>query len=427
MKTAKSEELYRRATPIMPGGVSSPVRSLRKVGMPPIFMAKGEGARVADEDGNVYIDHCLAWGPLILGHAHPAVVAAVRDIVGSGMLFGTCHRLEAELAARVVERIPSMEKLRFVSSGTEACMSAVRLARGATGRKLVVKFDGCYHGHSDFLLVQAGSGGLTFGVPDSAGVPAEAAALTLSLPYNDIEAFRAAMRARGAEVACVAVEPVAGNMGVVPPEPGFLEALREECDRAGALLLFDEVITGFRLAPGSAQARFGIRPDLTTLGKILGGGLPLAAYGGRADLMAKIAPDGPVYQAGTLSGNPPGLAAGIATLDLVTPALLSEIEARADRFARGLREAFAEAGRAATVNQVGPMLTVFLAQGPIRDLRDTERADAATFGRLFRALAQEGVYLPPSQFEAMFVSAAHTDEVLDRSVGAFRAALRAIA
>lgn len=411
-----SRQWTEKAKKMMPGGVSSPVRAMHKVGYEPIVMRSGKGPRITDEDGNTYLDHCMAWGPLIHGHAHPATVQALQKRVEDGYLFGTSVAGEVELANRVLPRFPGMEKLRFVNSGTEAAMSAVRLARAATGRDLIVKFDGCYHGHADFLLVQAGSGALTLGIPDCAGVPAAAAALTVSLPYNDSEAIRKAFEQYGSKIAAVLVEPVAGNMGVIPPAEGFLETLRECCTAHGAMLVFDEVITGFRLAPGSAASRFNITPDLTVMGKILGGGLPVGAYGGRSELMDQIAPSGPVYQAGTLSGNPLAMIAGQATLDALTKDAGKQLEEKGKFLADGVRSNIRRHGLAACVNQVGSMFTIFFAAGPMTCLKDTEAADTEKFACFWRGMAESGVYLPPSQFETAFISTVHGEKEIEEFI-----------
>jgi glutamate-1-semialdehyde 2,1-aminomutase len=412
----------------MPGGVNSPVRAFRGVGGTPFFVARASGARLEDVDGRSYIDFLGSWGPLILGHAPPAVVEALGEAARRGTSYGAPTEGEVEMADLIARAMPSIEMLRLVSSGTEAAMSAIRLARGATGRDLVVKFDGCYHGHADSLLVKAGSGGATFGVPDSGGVPAALAALTVALPFNDLDAVTRFMAARGGEVAVVVVEPVAGNMGVVPPAPGYLQGLRELCTRHGALLLFDEVITGFRVGPGGAQALYGVRPDLTCLGKIIGGGLPVGAYGGRRDLMMQVSPLGGVYQAGTLSGNPLAVAAGLATLRALEDA---EVYRRLDdlgaRLEGGLREGAALAGLPLTVNRVGSMLTAFFTPGPVTDLATAKRADTARYARFFHGMLGRGVFLAASQFEAAFVSLAHADEDIEAAARAARETLQTLA
>ncbi|MBI1736087.1 MAG: glutamate-1-semialdehyde 2,1-aminomutase [Candidatus Rokubacteria bacterium] len=421
----RSADLLRAASRVIPGGVNSPVRAFRAVGGQPFFVARAEGSRIVDVDGKSYIDFVGSWGPLILGHAPAVVVEALADVARHGTSYGAPTAAEVELAEAITTAFPSMEMLRLVSSGTEAAMSAIRVARGATGRDVIVKFDGGYHGHADSLLVKAGSGGATFGVPDSAGVPAALAALTLTLPYNDIEAVRRTFAARGREIAAVIVEPVAGNMGVVPPAPGFLESLRELTATHGSVLIFDEVITGFRIAYGGAQEKYGIAADLTCLGKIIGGGLPVGAYGGRRDLMEHVAPLGAVYQAGTLSGNPLAVAAGLATLKaLRAPGVYARLDALGARMEDGLTRAAEKAGVPLTVNRVGAMLTAFFCAGPVTDYESARRADRERYARYFHAMLARGVSLAPSQFEAAFVSLAHTESDLD---AAARAAAEALA
>ena len=408
--TAASERLFAAAQRVLPGGVNSPVRAFRSVGGTPRFIARGEGAWLEDADGNRYVDLVLSWGPLILGHAHPEVVAAVVDAAGRGTTYGAPTELEVRLAERVVALFPSLEMVRFVSSGTEAAMSAVRLARAATGRRVIVKFDGCYHGHADALLAAAGSGVATLGLPDSPGVPPATVADTLIAPFNDLAAVEAIFAARGADIAAVLVEPVAGNMGVVPPVPGFLEGLRALTRQAGALLVFDEVMTGWRVHPVGAQVLYGIRPDLTILGKVVGGGLPAAAYGGSRALMEQIAPAGPVYQAGTLSGNPLAMAAGLATLDvLARPGTWDRAERWAAQAAEAIVRAAEAAGVAVTVQRVGTMLTPFFTDRPVRDYAAAKRCDRAAYSGFFHAMLEGGVYLAPSAFEAAFTSAVHGD------------------
>ena len=425
---SRSQTLFTSAGRLMPGGVNSPVRAFRGVGGTPFFVARASGARIEDVDGRSYIDFLGSWGPLILGHAHPSVVEALGDAARRGTSYGAPTEGEVEMAALIARAMPSIEMLRLVSSGTEAAMSAIRLARGATGRDLVVKFDGCYHGHADSLLVKAGSGGATFGVPDSGGVPAALAALTVALPFNDLDAVGRFMAERGSEVAVVVVEPVAGNMGVVPPAPGYLQGLRELCTRHGALLLFDEVITGFRVAPGGAQALYGVRPDLTCLGKIIGGGLPVGAYGGRRDLMEQVSPLGGVYQAGTLSGNPLAVAAGLATLRaLADPEVYRRLEALGARLASGLQDAGARAGVPLRVNRVGSMLTGFFTGDPVVDLASAKRSDTARYARFFHGMLDRGVFLAASQFEAAFVSLAHTDDDVEAAAQAVRETLKTLA
>jgi glutamate-1-semialdehyde 2,1-aminomutase len=424
---ATSQSLFESAQRIMPGGVNSPVRAFKGVGGTPFFVARAEGAHMVDVDGRSYLDFLGSWGPLILGHAAPAVVEALTEAARHGTSYGAPTAGEVEMAERITRAVPSMEMVRLVSSGTEAAMSAIRVARGATARDLIIKFDGCYHGHADSLLVKAGSGGATFGVPDSQGVPAALAALTLALPFNDLGAVRRALESRRGEVAAVLVEPVAGNMGVVPPAPGFLEGLRELCTRHGALLIFDEVITGFRVAFGGAQARFGVRADLTCLGKIIGGGLPVGAYGGSRELMSRVAPLGAVYQAGTLSGNPLAVAAGLATLRaLDNPAVYDRLERLGGALEKGITEAAAAAGIPVTVNRVGSMLTTFFTEGPVTDYASAKRADTARYARFFHAMLDRGVFLAPSQFEAAFVSLAHSEQDLDRAAVACREAMTSL-
>jgi glutamate-1-semialdehyde 2,1-aminomutase len=421
----QSQELFARAKRIIPGGVNSPVRAFKAVGGTPPFIRKAEGARLWDADGRGYVDYVGSWGPMILGHAWPPVVDAICDTARRGTSFGAPCALEVELAERVVRIVPSIEKVRFVSSGTEATMSALRLARGFTGRRKILKFDGCYHGHADALLVAAGSGVATLGIPGSAGVPEGTVADTLVAPFNDLAAVERVAAEHGADLAAVIVEPVAGNMGCVPPRDGYLAGLREITRKAGALLIFDEVMTGFRVALGGAQAVFGGKPDLTCLGKIIGGGLPVGAYGGRADIMDHVAPDGPVYQAGTLSGNPLAMAAGCVTLDaLARPGAYEKLEATSARLHGGLLEAISSSDVKATVNRVGSMLTLFFTPGPVTDYATAKTADTSLYARFFHAMLERGVYLPPAQFEAAFVSVAHTIGDIEATVGAAREAFR---
>ena len=410
MTHAKSEAAFQRAQKVIPGGVNSPVRAYRGVGGNPPFIARGQGSHIFDIDGNEYIDYVGSWGPLLLGHRHPAIVEAVRDALETGTSFGAPTEWEIDLAEAIREAVPSMEMVRLVNSGTEATMSAIRVARGFTGRDVTVKFEGCYHGHVDSLLVKAGSGLATLGIADTQGVPKGFTDTTVALPFNSVEAVEAAFRAHGERIAAVIVEPVVGNMGCVPPRPGFLEALREITARYGALLILDEVMTGFRVAYGGAQARFGIRPDMTTLGKVIGGGLPIGAYGGRADIMSRVAPVGPVYQAGTLSGNPLAVAAGLAMLRYLKahPEVYSELETKSAAIAGA-----APAG--ITVNRVGAMFTWFFTDQPVTDWDSARRADTGKFAAFHRSMLEQGIYLPPSQFEAAFVSAAHTDEDVRRT------------
>jgi glutamate-1-semialdehyde 2,1-aminomutase len=424
----RSEELFERAKAVIPGGVSSPVRAFKAVGGTPLFVARAEGARFWDEDGRSFVDYVGSWGPMILGHAHPAVLEAIRDAASRGTSYGAPCALEVELAERVVRHVPSVEKVRFVSSGTEATMSALRVARGFTGRRKILKFDGCYHGHADSLLVAAGSGVATLGIPGSPGVPEGTVADTLVVPYNDVPAVEQVVAAHGRDLAALIVEPVCGNMGTVAPQPGYLEALREITRRNGTVLIFDEVMTGFRLALGGAQQLYGIRPDMTCLGKIVGGGLPAAAYGGRADIMATVAPEGPVYQAGTLSGNPLAMAAGATLLDLLArPGTYDTLEARSARLEQGLRRGARDAGATVRINRVGSMITVFFCAGPVTDYATAKASDTKRFGRFFHAMLERGVYLPPAQFEAAFVSLAHGEAEIDLTVAAAAEAFRAVA
>jgi len=412
----------------MPGGVNSPVRAFKAVGGTPFFVARGEGCYLWDVDENRFIDFVCSWGPLILGHAHPEVVAAVKEAVERGTTYGAPTELEVALAEKIQQAFPSMEMLRLVNSGTEATMSAIRAARGYTGRKKIVKFEGCYHGHADYLLVKAGSGAATFGIPDSAGVPEGTAQDTIVLPYNDIEAFNKTMDAMGKEIAAVIVEPIAGNMGVVLPKPEFLAALRQQTEKHGVVLIFDEVITGFRVAYGGAQSLYGIKPDMTCLGKIVGGGFPLAAYGGRKEIMQTVAPLGPVYQAGTLSGNPVAVTAGLKTLEILerdNP--YPELERRTKQLTQVISEAAKEAGVPVQINQIASMFTVFFTDQPVVDYASARRSDTQRYARFFHALLERGVYFPPSQFEAAFLSTAHDDEALSFAQEAVRSAMKAIA
>ncbi|ROQ91168.1 glutamate-1-semialdehyde 2,1-aminomutase [Desulfosoma caldarium] len=422
-----SERLFHRAQAVIPGGVNSPVRSCRSVGTTPFFVKRALGCRLEDEDGRIYLDYVGSWGPLILGHAHPRVVEAVRFAATQGTSYGIPCRMEVELAEKVVSMVPSMEMVRMVNSGTEATMSAIRLARGYTGRPKVIKFDGCYHGHSDGLLVKGGSGLATLGIPGSPGVPPEVVAHTLSLPYNDLDAVETALKAYGETVACIIVEPVAGNMGTVIPKPEFLPGLRRLCDTYGSLLIFDEVITGFRLAPGGAQERFAVRPDLTCLGKIIGGGLPVGAYGGRRDIMEKVAPLGDVYQAGTLSGNPLAMAAGFAMLqELSEPGIYESLEKKGEALEAGLREAARLADVPLTINRIGSMGTAFFTDKEVSDFASALQANTAAYGVFYREMLARGVYLAPSQFESFFVSTAHDREDLDRTAQAALESLRVV-
>jgi glutamate-1-semialdehyde 2,1-aminomutase len=412
--------LFTEACKVIPGGVNSPVRAFRGVGGEPIFFEKAKGPHVWSADGRQFIDYVGSWGPMILGHADPAVIRAVQVTAENGLSFGAPTALETDVARRIIELVPSIELVRMVSSGTEATMSAIRLARGYTGRNRIIKFEGCYHGHSDSLLVKAGSGALTLGVPTSPGVPPELAAHTVTLAYNDSEQVRAAFAEFGSEVACIIVEPVAGNMNCIPPVPGFLETLREECTRHGAVLILDEVMTGFRVARGGAQEIYGIRPDLTTLGKIVGGGMPVGAFGGRREIMEHIAPLGPVYQAGTLSGNPVAMAAGLATLDGISvPGFHARLAATTDRLVTGLREAAHSTGMPLATNHVCGMFGLFFTGAPkVSSFAEATRCDVEMFKRFFHGMLDEGIYLAPSAFEAGFVSAAHTDREIDATISA---------
>ena len=430
MKLTRSRALQQRAEKLLPGGVDSPVRAFRAVGGEPPFVARGEGAYLWDEDGNRYIDYFGSWGPMILGHAFPAAVAAVQAAAARSASFGASTAGEGNLAELVVKAFPSIEKLRFVSSGTEATMSAIRLARAFTGRKYVIKFEGCYHGHSDGLLVKAGSGVATFGIPGSAGVPEEIAHLTLALPFNDIDAVQAAFAKYKNQIACIIVEPVVGNAGTIPPAEGYLEALRAITTLEGALLIFDEVMTGFRLALGGAQELYRIIPDLTTLGKIVGGGLPCAAFGGRAEIMDMLAPLGPVYQAGTLSGNPLAMAAGIATVEhlIVHRAeVYSELESLSEAVADGVAAEAAKAGVTLVTNRVSAMWTWFFTSTSVKDFATAATSDTAAFARFHRAMLEQGIWLPCSQYEAAFLSTAHTFEDVQQTVQAAKAAFAAVA
>ncbi|HXM39385.1 MAG TPA: glutamate-1-semialdehyde 2,1-aminomutase [Gemmatimonadales bacterium] len=420
----RSNELFDRAKRVLPGGVNSPVRAFRAVGGTPFFVAHAAGCRLTDVDGTSYVDYVCSWGPLILGHAHPAVLDAVRQAAERGWTYGAPCEAEVELAEEVRRRMPSLEMMRFVNSGTEATMAAVRLARAATGRELIIKFDGCYHGHADGFLVKAGSGVATLGLPDSPGVPAALTNLTLTAPFNDAEAVADLFRKHADRIAAVIVEPYVGNVGFIAPDPDFHPALRALCDRHGALLIFDEVMTGFRVLAGGAQERLRIRPDLTTLGKIIGGGFPVGAYGGRADLMRRVAPEGPVYQAGTLSGNPVAMAAGLTTLrETARSGFYEALERRTARLLGGLSEAARRHGIAMTLGHAGSMWGIYFSAGPVRNYADAKKSDTALFARWHKAALGRGVFLAPSAFEAAFVSSAHTDGDIDFTITQLDAAL----
>jgi glutamate-1-semialdehyde 2,1-aminomutase len=420
MTHTKSESLFQKAVGLIPGGVNSPVRAFRSVGGNPPFIARGEGAYLFDVDGNRYIDYVGSWGPLLLGHRHPAILEALRGALEIGTSFGAPTGQEIELAEAICDAVPSIEMVRLVNSGTEATMAAIRVARGFTGRDLTVKFEGCYHGHVDSLLVKAGSGVATLGLPDTRGVPKAFCDTTIALPFNSVDAVERAFAAHKGKIASVIVEPVVGNMGCVPPQPGFLQALREITAREGALLIFDEVMTGFRVAYGGAQQLYGIRPDMTTLGKVIGGGLPVGAYGGRRDIMSQVAPAGPIYQAGTLSGNPLAVAAGLAMLRHLKahPEVYDQLEARAARLCAAVPKS--------TVNRVGSMFTFFFTDRPVTDYESAKQSDTAAFGRYFRSMLERGIYLAPSQFEAAFLSAAHSEADIDATIQAARESLAAV-
>lgn len=427
MNLQKSQQLMDKAVQIIPGGVNSPVRAFKSVGGCPPFISKGLGSHLWDADGNEYLDFVCSWGPMILGHSHPRVVEAVKKAVDRGASYGAPTELEVELAERIVNIIPSIEMVRLVSSGTEAVMSAVRLARAYTGRDFIIKCEGGYHGHSDGLLAKAGSGLATFGLPDTPGVPKAFAAQTLTVPYNDSETVRKLLKQRGSEIACMIIEPVAGNMGVVPPKPGYLAELREITREFGVLLIFDEVITGFRVSPGGAQKLYGVMPDLTTLGKIIGGGFPVGAYGGRKEIMKMISPSGPVYQAGTLSGNPVAVTAGIETLKILSePGFYDELEKKAAYFAKGLSSAMNHPDLPASCNRVGSMMTAFFTNEPVLDYVSAKTSDTELYAKFFHAMLDQGIYLAPSQFEATFVSQSHTKEELDRAIQAAEKAIKQI-
>ena len=422
---SRSTDLFAKATQHIPGGVNSPVRAFRGVGGDPVFFKKASGAYLYDEDGRDYVDYVGSWGPMILGHAHPEVIEAVQRAAADGLSFGAPTHIETQMAERVCELVPSIEKVRMVSSGTEATMSAIRLARGFTGRDKIIKFEGCYHGHADSLLVKAGSGALTLGIPTSPGVPAELAAHTITLEFNNLTQVQQVMDDIGGDVAAIIVEPVAGNMNCVPPEDGFLAGLREACTKSGTVLIFDEVMTGFRVALGGAQGLYGVTPDLTTLGKVIGGGMPVGAFGGRAEIMNHIAPDGPVYQAGTLSGNPVAMTAGLKTLELISaPGFFERLGERTGALAAGLEAVASEAGVALTTNQVGGMFGLFFTdKNRVGNFADVMGCDVEQFKRFYGGMLEGGVYMAPSAFEAGFVSSAHDDAAIERTLSAARAAL----
>ena len=427
MQRQKSEELFNQAQKYIPGGVNSPVRSFRAVGGTPPFIARGSGSKVWDVDGNEYIDYLGSWGPLVLGHSHPAVVEAVKTAAEGGTSFGAPVAQEVELAQIICEALPSVELVRLVSSGTEACMSAIRLARAHTGRDKLIKFAGCYHGHADGLLVKAGSGAMTHGIPTSAGVPESYASETLVADYNDLSSVEALFNRFPNQIAAIIVEPVAGNMGVVPPAQGFLGGLREVTAKNDALLIFDEVITGFRIAYGGAQGLFSVTPDITCLGKIIGGGLPVGAYGGSREIMEQVAPLGPMYQAGTLSGNPLAVAAGVAALSqLKKPGVYQQLESMTQRLADGITQVFREAETPGTVNRIGSMFTGFFSPSPVASLNQVEQADSSAYGKYFHTMLERGVYLAPSQFEAGFVSLAHTDADIDQTLAVAKEAMASL-
>lgn len=422
----KSQQAFQEAVKLMPGGVNSPVRAFKSVDMDPIFMERGKGSRIFDIDGNEYIDYVLSWGPLILGHANDRVVEAIKKVAEDGTSFGAPTLLENKLANLVIERVPSIEIVRMVSSGTEATMSALRLARGYTGRNKIMKFEGCYHGHGDSLLIKAGSGVATLGLPDSPGVPEGIAKNTITVPYNDLESVRYAFEQYGDDIAGIIVEPVAGNMGVVPPRPGFLQGLRDITNEYGSLLIFDEVMTGFRVGYNCAQGYFGITPDITCLGKVIGGGLPVGAYGGKAEIMEKIAPSGPIYQAGTLSGNPLAMTAGYETLSQLTPESYDDFIRKADELEAGLRAAANKYNIPHTINRAGSMIGIFFTNEDVYNYEQAKTSDLELFSKYYREMAYEGVFLPPSQFEGLFLSTAHTDDDIAATIAAAERAFEKI-
>ena len=425
MQTSASCQLYSRAQKVIPGGVNSPVRACRSVGADPLFIERADGSKIYDADGNGYIDYIGSWGPMILGHRHPAVIESIAKVLEQGTSYGAPTEIEIQLAELVIEAVPAVEMVRMVNSGTEAAMSAIRLARGYTGRDKVIKFDGCYHGHADTLLIAAGSGVATLGIPGSPGVPESIVQHTVSLTFNDSDGFREFMSSQGDQIACVIVEPVAGNMGMIPPMAGFIETLREETEKNGALLIFDEVMTGFRVAHGGAQALYGITPDLSCFGKIIGGGMPVGAYGGRGDVMAKIAPQGDVYQAGTLSGNPVAMAAGIATLnEIKKPGFYESLDEKSERLAAGLANAAEKAGVSHRTGHIGSMLGMFFTDSDVHNFDEAKKCDLDFFANFYTSMREQGVYIAPSQFEALFLSAAHSDEDIDATISAAETVLK---
>jgi len=425
MKTDKSRRLFEEAQKYLCGGVNSPVRAFKAVGMTPVFIERAEGSKIYDVDGNEYIDYVGSWGPMILGHAHPEVVSGLKKAAERGTSYGAPTELEVELAEEVMGAFPSMEQVRMVNSGTEAAMSAIRLARGYTGRDKVIKFEGCYHGHADSLLVKAGSGATTLGIPDSKGVPSDFARNTLTATFNDLQSIERLTEAYGEDIACIILEPIAGNMGVVPPEEGFLEGLRAICDDKGIVLIFDEVMTGFRVSYGGAQALYGVRPDLTCLGKVIGGGLPVGAFGGRKEIMERLAPSGDVYQAGTLSGNPLAMTAGLITLRILRQeGTYEQLAHKSDFLCRGVREITGELALPFTCNQAGAMFTFFFTEGPVGNFPAAKRSDTALFTRFFSGMLNRSMYIAPSQFEALFLSLAHTEDDLGRTLEACRSVFR---
>ncbi len=427
MRTERSHDLFVEAQKYIPGGVNSPVRAFKSVNLEPRFIKKGQGAYIFDVDGNRYIDYVGSWGPLILGHAHPEIVEAVRQAMEEGTSFGASTELEVELAKKIVGAVPSIEKVRMVSSGTEATMSAIRLARGYSRREKIIKFEGCYHGHSDSLLSKAGSGVITLGLPDSPGVTEGAAGDTINLPYNNLEVVRDTVGKIGDQVACIILEPIAGNMGVVPPKPGFLQGIREITENEGIVLIFDEVITGFRVGLGGAQELYGVTPDLTCLGKVIGGGFPVGAFGGKSEIMDHIAPVGPVYQAGTLSGNPIAVTAGITTMDILSsPAVYEELERKGKLFSEGLRQNARDLGVDTFFTRVGSLSCMFFTPQEVTDYQSAKKANTDLYAQYFKAMLEQGIYLAPSQFEACFVSTAHSDEDIEQTIKANREALKAI-